>query len=46
MSTEVQENEGLPVELRDGDERLDLDPEPSIEPPPDGTEEDYPVPGT
>ena len=47
MTTDPQESKAdLSAELKDGDERLDWDPEPPMEPPPDdGTEEDYPAPG-
>ncbi len=48
MTIDSQGSEGgLSAEVRDGDERLDWDPEDPTEPPSDdGTEEDYPVPGS
>ncbi len=47
MSTDSRESDvGRAAELKDGDERLDWDPEPPMQPPPDdGTDEDYPLPG-
>ena len=46
MRADLRESDnGLPAELRDGDERLDWEADPPLDPPPDdGTEEDYPAP--